>query len=79
MSISVIIPVFNGEKTIEETINSILNQTFKKLEIIIINDGSTDNTLEIIKKKNRFSNPNLFLSKYWFISKSQSRNFSISI
>lgn len=47
--ISVIIPVYNGEKTIKETIKSVLNQSFKLLELIIINDGSTDSTLEIIK------------------------------
>ncbi|MGF1673846.1 MAG: glycosyltransferase [Rivularia sp. (in: cyanobacteria)] len=49
MSISVIVPVFNGERTIEETIKSILNQTFSNIEIIIINDGSTDTTLEIVE------------------------------
>ncbi|MBE9214268.1 glycosyltransferase [Plectonema cf. radiosum LEGE 06105] len=50
MSISVIVPVFNGEKTVEETIKSILNQTFSNIEIIVINDGSTDRTLEIVEK-----------------------------
>ncbi len=49
MSISVIVPVFNGEKTIKETIDSILNQTFKDIELIIINDGSNDKTLEILE------------------------------
>ena len=46
--ISVIIPVYNGEKTIKETILSVLNQTFEDWELIIINDGSTDSTIEII-------------------------------
>ncbi|WP_069789917.1 glycosyltransferase family 2 protein [Cyanobacterium sp. IPPAS B-1200] len=46
--ISVIIPVYNGEKTIQETIKSVLQQTFTDFELIIINDGSTDNTLEKI-------------------------------
>jgi glycosyltransferase involved in cell wall biosynthesis len=46
--ISVIIPVFNGEKWIEQTINSVLSQTFKSYELIIINDGSTDNTEKVI-------------------------------
>ena len=49
MPISVIVPVFNGELTIQETINSILNQTFEDLEVIISDDGSTDSTLEIVK------------------------------
>ena len=48
MPISVIVPVFNGELTIQETINSILNQTFENIEVIISNDGSTDSTLEIV-------------------------------
>lgn len=48
--ISVIIPVYNAENTILETINSVLNQTFEDFELIIINDGSTDRTLDVIKK-----------------------------
>lgn len=47
--ISVIMPVYNGEKYIKEAIESILNQTYKKFEFIIINDCSTDNTEAIIK------------------------------
>ena len=46
--ISVIIPVYNGEKTIRETVNSVLKQTFTDFELIIINDGSNDRTLEIV-------------------------------
>ncbi|HAA27665.1 MAG TPA: glycosyl transferase family A, partial [Cyanobacteria bacterium UBA8553] len=40
--ISVIIPVYNGEKTIRETIESVLNQTFREFELLVINDGSQD-------------------------------------
>ena len=46
--ISVILPVFNGEKYIKKAIESVLNQNFNDFELIIVNDGSTDNTLKII-------------------------------
>lgn len=47
--VSVIMPAYNAERYIEESIASVLNQTFKNIELIIVNDYSTDNTLEIIK------------------------------
>jgi len=57
--ISIAIPAYNAEKYIEECLNSILNQTFQDWECIIVNDGSTDNTLAIIEnfvaKDKRFS------------------------
>lgn len=48
--ISVILPVYNGEKYLNEAIESILNQTYTNFEFIIINDGSKDSSLEIIKE-----------------------------
>ena len=48
--VSVIIPVYNGGKTIKETIQSVLNQTFTNFELIIINANSTDATLSIISQ-----------------------------
>lgn len=48
--ISIIIPVYNTEKYVEKSINSILNQSYKNIELIIINDGSTDNSEKIIKR-----------------------------
>ena len=48
-NLSVLIPVYNQEAYINEALKSVLNQTFESFEIIIINDGSTDKTLEIIK------------------------------
>ena len=48
MKISVIIPVYNGEKTIKRCLDSVLNQTFDDFEVIAVNDGSTDKTLEIL-------------------------------
>lgn len=50
MKLSVIIPVFNGEKTIESCIKSALLQTVSEFEIIVVNDGSHDKTLDIIEK-----------------------------
>ena len=48
--ISVVTVVFNGGRTIEKTINSIINQTYDNIEYLIIDGASTDNTLDIIKK-----------------------------
>lgn len=65
--ISVIIPVYNGEKTIRETIESVLNQTFRDFELIILNDGSQDSTLEVVSsiqdsRLKVFSHPNAGLA-----------------
>lgn len=46
--VTIIVPLYNGEKTVEKCLNSIINQTYKNLEIIVINDASTDNSLNII-------------------------------
>ena len=48
--VSVIIPCFNGEKFIGEAIESVLNQTYQNWELIIVDDGSTDNSKKIIKQ-----------------------------
>ena len=48
--ISIITVVYNGEKYLEQTIQSVINQTYKNIEYIIIDGGSTDRTLEIVKK-----------------------------
>ncbi|WP_340075014.1 glycosyltransferase family 2 protein [Leptobacterium sp. I13] len=47
---SVVIPLFNKERIIKNTVDSVLNQTFDDYEVVIVNDGSTDNSLEIVKE-----------------------------
>ena len=48
--VSIIVPVYNVEKYIDQCLNNIINQTYRNIEIIIINDGSTDNSYNICKK-----------------------------
>ena len=48
--ISIIIPVYNGEKYLERCILSLINQTYNNIELIFINDGSTDNSISILNK-----------------------------
>lgn len=48
--VSIIVPLYNSEKTIEKCINSITKQTYKNIEIIIVNDGSTDDSQKIIEQ-----------------------------
>lgn len=48
--VSIIVPIYNVEDYIEECLNSIVNQTYKNLEILLVNDGSTDKTMEKVEK-----------------------------
>lgn len=53
---SIIIPIYNAEKYLERCINSILNQTYSNIEILLINDGSQDQSLEICSRYKNHSN-----------------------
>lgn len=57
MKVSIIVPVYNVEKYLPECLDSLVNQTLKDIEIICVNDGSTDNSLDILKKySQKYSN-----------------------
>ncbi|WP_298535002.1 glycosyltransferase family 2 protein [uncultured Algibacter sp.] len=74
---SVIIPLYNKENYIETTINSILKQSFKSFEIIIINDGSTDKSLEIAEiTLADFSNYSIVSQKNKGLSAARNRGIS---
>ena len=47
--VSIIIPCFNGESTIQRAIQSVINQNYRPIQLIVINDGSTDHSLNIIE------------------------------
>ena len=57
VKVSVIVPVYNTEKYLRRCLDSLVNQTLDEIEIIVINDCSTDNSKEIIKEyKNKYKN-----------------------
>lgn len=68
--ISIIVPAYNIEQYIGRCINSILNQTYKNVEIIVVNDGSNDRTGKIIDE---------FVSKYNYITAIHKKNEGVSI
>jgi glycosyltransferase involved in cell wall biosynthesis len=61
--ITVIIPVFNAQKYLLESIESVLNQTLKEIEIIVVNDGSTDQSLEILESISLMDNRLIVLNQ----------------
>ncbi|HEY9865292.1 MAG TPA: glycosyltransferase [Candidatus Obscuribacterales bacterium] len=72
--ISVVIPVYNGEKTIKKTIESVLKQTWQDFELIVINDGSQDATLEVLSS---IQDPRLRILSYDNAGLASSRNRGI--
>jgi glycosyltransferase involved in cell wall biosynthesis len=73
--VSIILPVYNGESTIVETINSIQNQSYSNFELLIIDDGSTDNTLAKIEE---IGDPRIKIFSYLNQERAKARNEGIS-
>ena len=69
MKISVIIAAYNAEKYLVETLQSVVNQTLDDYEIITINDGSKDGTLDILKEyEKEYPNFCLLYTSYWKVT-----------
>lgn len=75
---SVIIPMYNAERYIENTINSVLNQTEKNFEIICVDDCSTDNTVQIVKSLQEKDNRIILLKNEKNSRVSKTRNNGIN-
>ncbi len=59
--VSVVIPAYNVEKTVKETLESVVNQIYKNLEVIVVDDGSTDSTFTIVREfAKHYSNIRVF-------------------
>ena len=76
-SISIILPTFNRANTINNAIESILNQTFNSLEIIIIDDASTDNTYQIVKEYQKKESRIIYVKNKENYGCAQSRNIGL--
>ena len=70
--VSIIMPVFNAEKFVNRAINSVLEQSYKNFQLIIINDGSTDRSKEICHEFSQKDSRIFFINQtiiFFFISK----------
>ncbi|MFA7289676.1 MAG: glycosyltransferase family A protein, partial [Melioribacteraceae bacterium] len=76
--VSIIMPVYNRDFCIEKAINSVISQTHQKWSLIIIDDGSHDNTEKIISKYLADSRIKLFKQKRKGVSKSRNQGLSLA-
>ena len=75
--VSIIVPVYNAEKVISRCLNYLINQTYKNIEIICVNDGSKDNSLQILNEYEQKDNRIVVLNQKNF-GVAKARNFGIS-
>ncbi|WP_294958153.1 glycosyltransferase family 2 protein [Sulfurovum sp.] len=77
--VSVLIPLYNAEKYFGECIQSVINQTYKNIEIIIVDDGSTDNSLNIARKyEQKYHNIKVYTQKNCGAASARNKAFSFS-
>lgn len=76
--VSVIIPVYNGKETVEQAINSVISQSYTELEIIVVDDGSTDGTTELVENLSK-SDSRIIVVHQKNKGQSSARNKGISI
>lgn len=77
--VSVIIPAYNTEKYIAECLQSVIDQTYSNLEIIVVNDGSSDDTLKIINNFKNKDNRIIVINQEENFGLSESRNMALNI
>ena len=77
LACSVIIPMYNAERFIENTLNSVINQTVKNIEIIVVNDCSKDNGVEVVKKMQKKDKRIVLLENEKNMRVSETRNNGI--
>lgn len=77
--ISIIIPTFNSEKFIKESLDSAINQTYRNIEIIIIDDNSTDKTESLIKNFKWENTAYIYIKNKFNIGAASSRNIGIRV
>ena len=76
VDVSIIVPVYNTEKYLNKCLNSLVNQTLKNIEILVVNDGSTDNSQKIIDEfTSKYSNVKSFIKENGGLS--DARNYAI--
>lgn len=61
--VTIVVPIYNVEKYLERCIDSILSQTYKNIEVILVNDGSTDNSLQLCNKYKSIDNRVIIIDK----------------
>jgi len=76
--VSVVIPCYNHEQYVEQSLNSVFNQTYTNIELIIIDDGSTDNSVAVIKKIQEIYNFAFITQKNMGVCKTLNRAVSLS-